>query len=315
MSLTLKDFLIGFKNQDNSILARAITLVESQNENHQKLAKQLLVKLKTKKTSRRIGISGTPGVGKSTFIEAYGLFLTHQKRRVAVLAVDPSSTKTGGSILGDKTRMPLLSSDPFAFIRPSPSQGELGGVARKTRECIQLCEAFGFDDILIETVGVGQSETLVRSMTDCFLLLLNPGAGDDLQGIKRGILESVDVVVITKADGSNLPKVQEAKHFYQNALHILRQDEEWQIPVLTCSSIEKTGLKDIEETFQSFFKKNAQHILNHRKDQLTMWAEFLVKEEVNMWLQKKMFPLTKAQTQKILSGKGPFIKMSKAFKS
>src|SRR3989344_4156319 len=197
--LELKDYLEGFQKKDRTILARAITLVESTNPDHQKLAQELLKSVLPKTgTSKRIGISGTPGVGKSTFIEALGKLLTSQNKTLAVLAVDPTSQVSGGSILGDKTRMNELAIDSQAFIRPSPSGETLGGVAKRTRESLLLCEAFGFDYVLVETVGVGQSETAVAQMADLFVMLLQPGAGDDLQGIKRGILEVVDMVVVTK---------------------------------------------------------------------------------------------------------------------
>ena len=201
--LSLNDYVDGLKNKDRTILARAITLVESLNPEHQKLAQEVLKAiLPLTGASKRIGISGTPGVGKSTFIEAFGKELTSQGKTVAVLAVDPTSQVSGGSILGDKTRMNELAIDPLAFIRPSPSGKTLGGVAQRTRESLLLCEAFGFDYVLVETVGVGQSETTVAQMVDLFIMLLQPGAGDDLQGIKRGILEVVDMVVVTKDDGA-----------------------------------------------------------------------------------------------------------------
>lgn len=269
--LALADYLEGFKKKDRTILARAITLVESHNPDHHKLAQELIAHLlpHTGK-SRRIGISGTPGVGKSTFIEAFGKLLTSQGKSVAVLAVDPTSQVSGGSILGDKTRMNELAIDPLAFIRPSPSGETLGGVAQRTRESLLLCEAFGFDYVLVETVGVGQSETTVAQMVDLFVMLLQPGAGDDLQGIKRGILEMVDMVVVTKDDGDNQKNIQKAKHDYKQALHILRH-EGWMPSVLSCSSVEKTGLKEIEKEISDYFSSQSKLVLEKRTKQSKDW--------------------------------------------
>lgn len=263
--LTLDDYLQGFKNKDRTILSRAITLVESQNQEHQKLAQELLKNLlpQTGK-SKRVGISGTPGVGKSTFIEAFGKQLTSQNKTLAVLAVDPTSQVSGGSILGDKTRMNELAIDPLAYIRPSPSGETLGGVSRRTRESLLLCEAFGFDYILVETVGVGQSETTVAQMVDLFVMLLQPGAGDDLQGIKRGILEMVDMVIVTKDDGDNRLSIQKAKHDYELALHILRH-EGWIPPVMSCSAVTKSGLSEVQSVIESYFSEQAQ-LIQHKRD-------------------------------------------------
>ena len=208
---------------DRRALARAITLVESTRAQDRALAADLLADLGTARQALRIGLSGTPGVGKSTFIEAFGKMLTGQGLRVAVLAVDPSSTRSGGSILGDKTRMDLLSRDPNAFIRPSPSQSQLGGVARRTREAIALCEAAGFDVVLIETVGVGQSETAVAEMSDLFLLLLAPAGGDELQGVKRGIMETCDMILVNKADGDLKAQATRTCADYAGALRLLRK--------------------------------------------------------------------------------------------
>ena len=212
-TLSLEDYSKGIEEGDISILSRAITLVESKNQEHQKLARELIREI-LPKTGRavRLGISGTPGVGKSTFIESFGKLLTSQGLKVAVLAVDPSSQITGGSILGDKTRMNELAIDPLSFIRPSPSGSSLGGVTSKTWESMLLCEAFGFDVIIVETVGVGQSETAVARITDLFLLLMQPGGGDDLQGIKRGIMEMADLICINKADGDQLSQAKLAKN-------------------------------------------------------------------------------------------------------
>lgn len=274
--LTLNDYLDGFKKRDMTILSRAITLVESQNTEHQKLAQELLAALlpQTGK-SKRIGISGTPGVGKSTFIESFGRLLTSLNKTIAVLAVDPTSQKSGGSILGDKTRMNELAIDPKAYIRPSPSGETLGGVAKRTRESLLLCEAFGFDYVLVETVGVGQSETTVAQMVDLFVMLLQPGAGDDLQGIKRGILEMVDMVVVTKDDGENHSIIQKAKHDYQKALHILRH-EGWIPPVMSCSALTKSGLPEIHHVIEDYFKNESRLIKNKRDQQGLDWMWQLI---------------------------------------
>ncbi|HXH76561.1 MAG TPA: methylmalonyl Co-A mutase-associated GTPase MeaB [Bacteriovoracaceae bacterium] len=279
-SLTLDEYLAGFKIQDRTILARAITLIESRNTEHHALAQELLKKLlpMTGK-AKRIGISGTPGVGKSTFIETFGRMLTADKKTVAVLAVDPTSQVSGGSILGDKTRMNELALDPLAFIRPSPSGETLGGVARRTRESILLCEAFGFDYVLVETVGVGQSETTVAQMVDIFMMLLQPGAGDDLQGIKRGILEMVDMVVVTKDDGDNLGNIEKAKHDYERALHILRH-EGWIPPVMSCSALTKKGLPEILKTLDGYFSNQKELIAKKRERQGLDWMWQLINESL-----------------------------------
>lgn len=288
---TLQDYLDGFKNQDRTLLSRAITLVESTHPEHHKLAQELLTKLlpQTGK-SKRLGISGTPGVGKSTFIEAFGKYLTAQKKNVAVLAVDPTSQVSGGSILGDKTRMNELAIDPLAFIRPSPSGETLGGVARRTRESLLLCEAFGFDYVLVETVGVGQSETTVAQMVDIFIMLLQPGAGDDLQGIKRGILEMVDMVVVTKDDGENHKIIQKAKHDYQKALEILRHDSGHIPSVLSCSSVTKAGLPEVGQAIEQFFGTRSEFIQSRRRDQSVEWMWSLVYEGLIQSFEDKVSP-------------------------
>jgi LAO/AO transport system kinase len=277
-NLVLSDYLNGFKNKDRTILARAITLIESHHPDHQKMGQELIKHLlpHTGK-SKRIGISGTPGVGKSSFIEAFGKLLTSQKKQVAVLAVDPTSQVSGGSILGDKTRMNELAIDPLAFIRPSPSGETLGGVAKRTRESLLLCEAFGFDYVLIETVGVGQSETTVAEMVDLFVMLLQPGAGDDLQGIKRGILEIVDMVIVTKDDGDNQKIILKAKHDYEKALHILRHDG-WIPPVLSCSSLTKSGFSEIQNVIETYFTDQLLLISQKRDQQGLDWMWQLVLE-------------------------------------
>jgi LAO/AO transport system kinase len=274
--LELVDYQDGILNQDRTILARAITLVESSNPDHHKLAQDLLKALlpETGK-SKRIGISGTPGVGKSTFIEAFGKLLTSQGKKVAVLAVDPTSQVSGGSILGDKTRMNELAIDQMAFIRPRPSGETQGGDAKRTRDSILLCEAFCFDYILVETVGVGQSETTVAQMVDLFVMLLQPGAGDDLQGIKRGILEVVDMVVVTKDDGDQQKIIQKAKHDYEQALQILRHDSDIP-PVLSCSSVKKNGLPEIQQTIENYFQNKKDKIESKRNRQGIDWMWQLI---------------------------------------
>jgi LAO/AO transport system kinase len=242
--LELQAYVDGVRGGDRAILARAITLIESEQPAHAELAQEVLEALLPETGgAHRVGISGVPGAGKSTFIDALGTMLTGQGHRVAVLAVDPTSSISGGSILGDKTRMSTLSNDPNAFIRPSPTSGTLGGVARKTRETILLCEAANFDVVLVETVGVGQSETIVAGMVDFFLVLLIAGAGDELQGIKRGILEVADMLAINKADGDNVRRATRAQASYQSALRLMRAGSV--PPVVTCSALEKTGLNEL----------------------------------------------------------------------
>jgi GTPase len=237
----------GVRNGDRRALAKAITLIESTRSDHQALAQRLLESLLPQTgQAGRVGISGVPGVGKSTFIEAFGLYLIQQGKRVAVLAVDPSSARTGGSILGDKTRMPRLSAAPEAFIRPSPSSGSLGGVARRTREALLLCEAAGYDVVLVETVGVGQSEFAVASMVDFFLVLMLAGAGDELQGIKKGIIELADALAINKADGDNVRRAEQAKAEYHSALRLFRHaSPSWEPPVVTVSALEGRGMDTV----------------------------------------------------------------------
>jgi len=232
---------------DRGLLSRAITLVESNREDHRAQAQELLVELLPHAGgARRVGITGVPGVGKSTFIDQLGTDLTEAGHKVAVLAVDPSSTKTGGSILGDKTRMARLAVDPKAFIRPSPTSGTLGGVARKTRETMLLVEAAGFDVVIVETVGVGQSEVAVAAMVDFFLVLLLAGGGDDLQGIKRGIIEIADMIAVTKADGDNVARARKAAAIYQSALGIITPTSpDWVPPVLTISAQDNRGLDEL----------------------------------------------------------------------
>ncbi len=260
-------------------LARAITLVESRRDDHRAQTVALFEALKGHdREALRVGLSGTPGVGKSTFIEAFGLMLTGQGLKVAVLAVDPSSARSGGSILGDKTRMEQLSRDPDAFIRPSPAQSQLGGVARRTREAIGLCEAAGFDVVLIETVGVGQSETVVAEMSDLFLLLLAPAGGDELQGVKRGIMEIADLILINKADGDLKTTATRTCADYAGALRLLRkrpQDPAGFPKALTVSALEETGLQGAWEDMQSLaqWRRDHGHFAARRAAQARHWFE------------------------------------------
>jgi LAO/AO transport system kinase len=258
--LSADEFTRGILKRDISLLSRAVTLVESAKPEHQAIAREIISQcLPYSGNSVRVGITGVPGAGKSTFIEALGTMLTGQGHKLAVLAIDPSSERTKGSILGDKTRMEQLAGDPGAFIRPSPSAGSLGGVARKTRETVILCEAAGFDTVFIETVGVGQSETAVHSMTDFFLLLMLAGAGDELQGIKRGIMEMADIVAINKADGNNREKAELAKIQYRNALRLFPvRDSQWEPLVMTCSSTEKSGIAEIWEKILDYKQKSME---------------------------------------------------------
>jgi len=244
--LVVDDYIKGIRSGDRTILSKAITLIESSLPGHQETAQKIIEQcVGFSGNSIRIGITGVPGVGKSTFIEEFGKQITQKGDKLAVLTIDPSSQRSKGSILGDKTRMELLSTDPNAFIRPSPSSGSLGGVARTTRESIILCEAAGYNVIIIETVGVGQSETTVHSMVDFFLLLMLAGAGDELQGIKRGIIEMADAIFINKADGDNLEKANIASQMYKNALHLLPPAESgWDPMVDVCSAVAGTGISN-----------------------------------------------------------------------
>ncbi|MBN3035258.1 MAG: methylmalonyl Co-A mutase-associated GTPase MeaB [Bacteroidales bacterium] len=266
--LTAKAYTDGILSGDRTILSRAITLVESALPAHHELAQEIIEScLPHSGKSVRVGITGVPGVGKSTFIEALGKLLTGMGYHLAVLAVDPSSRRSKGSILGDKTRMEELASDPNAFIRPSPSAGSLGGVARKTKETIILCEAAGFDVIFVETVGVGQSETAVHSMVDFFLLLMLTGAGDELQGIKRGIMEMADAIIIHKADGDNRQKAIMARKEYENALHLLPPPESgWTPRAGICSSINGEGITEVWEMITEYMSltRSNGYLESHR---------------------------------------------------
>jgi LAO/AO transport system kinase len=282
--LTVDDYVSGVLAGNRGVLARAITLVESNAESHEAQAQEVLQRLlpNTGK-ARRIGITGVPGVGKSTFIETFGCFLTGQGRRLAVLTIDPTSSRSGGSILGDKTRMERLSVEPNAFIRPSPTGDSLGGVARRTRETILLCEAAGFDTILVETVGVGQTEIALRSMVDFFLLLILPGAGDELQGIKKGIIEMADAVLINKADGENRLRAEQARVEYDAALRYLQPATAgWRTEAGLCSSLTGEGVHQLWESIERFFREmEPSGALARRREQQTLdWLTDLIHDEL-----------------------------------
>lgn len=283
--LTVDDYVEGILRSDITILSQAVTLVESSLPEHQQMAQQIIERcLPHTGASMRIGITGVPGAGKSTSIEAFGLHLCRQGRRLAVLAIDPSSERTGGSILGDKTRMEQLSHHPNAFIRPSPSAGSLGGVARKTRETIMLCEAAGFDTIFVETVGVGQSETAVHSMVDFFLLIQLSGTGDELQGIKRGIMEMADAIIINKADGDNIPKANLAASHFRNALHLFPPtDSGWKPRVLTYSGFYSLGIKEIWDMIDEYrhYTMDSGYFYERRQKQAKWWMYESINEALH----------------------------------
>jgi LAO/AO transport system kinase len=270
---------------NRTILSQAITLVESSLPEHYEMAQAIIEKcLPHSAESIRIGITGVPGAGKSTFIETFGLHITGEGRKLAVLTIDPSSEHTRGSILGDKTRMEKLSVHPSAFIRPSPAAGSLGGVARKTRETIILCEAAGFNTVIVETVGVGQSETAVNSMVDFFLLLMLAGAGDELQGIKRGIMEMADLIAITKADGANRLIAEGARVSYQNALRLFTsRTPGWKPQVLTCSALENTGISELWNLILSYFNltKKSGFFDEFRKQQSVIRMDSMIIDYLN----------------------------------
>jgi len=265
-------------------LARAITLIESRRGDHQAAARELVQKLLAETGKAiRVGITGSPGVGKSTTIDALGMFLIERGHKVAVLAVDPSSARTGGSILGDKTRMAQLAASERAYIRPSPASGTLGGVAAKTREAMLLCEAAGFDVVLVETVGIGQSETAVCDMTDFFLALMLPGAGDELQGIKKGLVELADMIAINKADGDNVKRATQAAGEYRSALHILSpRSEHWQPPVVTYSALTGSGIDSLWKTILEH--RNAMtasgEFASRRRQQQVKWMWSMLEQRI-----------------------------------
>lgn len=279
-----QEYVDGISSGNRSILSQVITLIESTKDEYRKLGEDILEDcLEDTGNSIRIGITGVPGVGKSTFIEAFGKQLLNEERKLAVLTVDPSSSRSKGSILGDKTRMPALSAHKNAYVRPSPTGGTLGGVARKTRETILLCEAAGFDTIFVETVGVGQSETTVQSMVDFFLLLMLAGAGDELQGIKRGIMEMADMIAINKADQKNIEKADQTRQEFKNALSFFPAHESgWEPPVLTCSALEEKGLSELWEQIHKYIaltKKNGFFEL-HRKKQAVFWMNEAIRDQL-----------------------------------
>ncbi|PWK18657.1 methylmalonyl Co-A mutase-associated GTPase MeaB [Xanthomarina spongicola] len=304
-----EDLISGILNGNMTALSRAITIIESKNPLHFKKAHTIITGcLPNANKSVRIGITGVPGVGKSTFIEAFGTHLTSQGKKVAVLAVDPSSSLTKGSILGDKTRMEALVKDTQAFIRPSASGDSLGGVARKTRETIILCEAAGFDTIIIETVGVGQSETAVHSMVDFFLLLKLAGAGDELQGIKRGIIEMADLIAINKADGDNLKSAKLAKVEFNRALHLYpKKTSEWQPKVLLCSALKNEGIEAIWEQIQEYVNltSNNTYFQKKRREQNKFWLIQTIEDHLksNFFNNKDMKAALEKQLQLIEENK------------
>jgi len=287
--LTLQDYATGVRSGDRVMLARAITLIESKREEHQALAQELLqVLLSDTGNAYRVGITGVPGVGKSTAIDQLGTNLTKAGHRVAVLAVDPSSTRSGGSVLGDKTRMPRLAQDENAFVRPSPTSGTLGGVTRKTRETMTLCEAAGFDVVLVETVGVGQSETAVAEMVDFFLALMLPGAGDELQGIKKGIIEIADMIAINKADGDNVTRAKTAASVYRAALNIIAPTSpNWSPPVVTISGKENLGFDELWNTIEKHREtlKRSNEFEVRRQAQAVKWMHDMLEDRLKAALR------------------------------
>jgi LAO/AO transport system kinase len=285
----VSDLARGIRTGDRAILARAITLIESKRNDHRRSA-HLLVQELLPLTGKavRLGITGAPGVGKSTTIDALGSYLTGKGHKVAVLAVDPSSTRTGGSILGDKTRMAQLAVDANAFVRPSPSSGTLGGVAAKTRETMLLCEAAGYDVVLVETVGIGQSETAVADMTDFFLVLMLPGAGDELQGLKKGIVELADMIAVNKADGDNIARARLAAADYRAALHILvPHSANWSPPVLTYSALTNSGIDELWSQVLTHKEKvtASGELATRRREQQVKWMWTMLEERLTARLR------------------------------
>lgn len=307
-SLSVDEYVAGIKAGDRTILSRAITLIESTRPEHNDTAQQIIEQcLPGTGDATRIGITGVPGVGKSTFIEALGNHIIEQGHKLAVLAIDPSSTRSKGSILGDKTRMETLAGNDQAYIRPSPTGGSLGGVARKTRETIYLCEAAGYDTIFIETVGVGQSETAVHSMVDFFLLLMLAGAGDELQGIKRGIMEMADAIAINKIDEAPEQTVQQALREYKNALHLYPETKSgWTPKVTSCSALTEDGVPEIGQLIQEYIKltKKNGYFQNQRNRQAKHWMYDTIERELSSHFFEHP-AIKKRQSeieQKVLSG-------------
>ncbi|MGB3411932.1 MAG: methylmalonyl Co-A mutase-associated GTPase MeaB [Microthrixaceae bacterium] len=281
---SVEGYVSGVLSGDRAVLARTITLLESRNPAHRQVAAEVLARLLPHTGSAvRVGITGVPGVGKSTFIDQLGVNLTASGHRVAVLAVDPTSSRSGGSILGDKTRMARLAVDPNAFIRPSPAGATLGGVTRATRETILVCEAAGFDVVLVETVGVGQSETVVASMVDFFLVLMLTGAGDSLQGIKKGVIEMADMIAVNKADGANRERASMAAADYRAALHLLKPaSETWSPPVLMCSGLENEGMAELWEQIELHRTKMSatNELQDRRSDQQVRWMRSMIDDRL-----------------------------------
>ena len=297
----LTDLGRGIRARERAVIARAITLIESRRSDHQKAARRLVQELlPLTGEAIRVGITGAPGVGKSTTIDALGTFLTAKGHKVAVLAVDPSSTRSGGSILADKTRMPRLSSDADAFIRPSPSSGTLGGVAAKTRESMLICEAAGYDVVLVETIGTGQSETIVADMTDFFLVLMLSGAGDELQGLKKGVIEIADMLAINKADGDNVKRAQAAAAEYRAALHILNpRSRTWSPPVVTYSALTGAGIAELWDGILDHRQRmtNSGELDARRREQQVKWMWAMLEERV--FARLKSNPALRAKLPRI----------------
>jgi LAO/AO transport system kinase len=297
----LTDLGRGIRARERAVIARAITLIESRRSDHQKAARRLVQELlPLTGKAIRVGITGAPGVGKSTTIDALGTFLTSKGHKVAVLAVDPSSTRSGGSILADKTRMPRLSSDADAFVRPSPSSGTLGGVAAKTRESMLICEAAGYDVVLVETIGTGQSETIVADMTDFFLVLMLPGAGDELQGLKKGVIEIADMLAINKADGDNIKRAQAAAAEYRAALHILNpRSRTWSPPVVTYSALTGAGIAELWDSILDHRQRmtNSGELDARRREQQVKWMWAMLEERV--FARLKSNPTLRAKLPRI----------------
>jgi len=308
-NLPPSDLVRGIRAGDRATLARAITLIESKRGDHRKTAHHLVQEL-LPLTGRavRLGITGAPGVGKSTTIDVLGTYLTGKGHKVAVLAVDPSSTRTGGSILGDKTRMAQLAVDPHAFVRPSPSSGTLGGVAAKTRETMLVCEAAGYDVVMVETVGIGQSETAVADMTDFFLVLMLPGAGDELQGLKKGIVELADMIAVNKADGDNIERARRAAADYRAALNILTpQSSTWSPPVITYSALTQNGIDELWAQVLAHKKKmtGSGELETRRREQQVKWMWTMLEERLTARLRSDASvraKLRQAETQ-VAAGK------------
>ena len=297
----ISDLARGIGAGERAVIARAITLIESRRNDHQKAALRLVQELlPSTGKAIRVGITGAPGVGKSTTIDALGTFLSGKDHKVAVLAVDPSSARSGGSILADKTRMPRLSGDANAFVRPSPSSGTLGGVAAKTRESMLICEAAGFDVVLVETIGTGQSETMVADMTDFFLVLMLPGAGDELQGLKKGVIEIADMLAINKADGDNINRAKAAAAEYRAALQILNpRSPNWSTPVVTYSALTGAGIAELWDTVLEHRERmiKAGELEARRREQQVKWMWAMLEERV--FARLKSDPILKAKLPRI----------------